>query len=537
MTVQLAPPLDAYVTGLREMEDRLAAETSLHAYVRQAWHLIEGAVPFDDNWHIQAICEHIEAMFSGQIKHLIINVPPRTGKSIITSVAMPSWRWVEAPAEQFVYISYAGALTIRDSSKCRRLIESPWYQRRWGERFKLLGDSNTKLRYDNDQFGYRIATSLDAMVTGEGGSVVVCDDLNSARDTSDTMLESAIKFWDEVLPTRLNDLRTGHRLQIQQRIHVRDVTGHIQTKEHGDYVMLILPMEFEPKRRCFTVPLKSTGGKKWCDPRTKEGELLWPKRIGPKELKSLKAEIGNQYIIAGQLQQRPSPEGGGLIKRDWFKWWKSEDPPKLDFILQSWDTAMSKKEDAAESACITMGVFRDDHKVSNVILLSAVTGQWDYPDLRRIAAMMALDYRNDDLLKPDKTPKKERAPHIILIEAKVSGISLIQDLLRADVPVHRFDPNKHGDKVNRVKLVSHIVESGRVWVPASAPAFTQLRSWADKFVTQCADFPKGDKRDMVDAFSQALIRLMSSGWVYNATDKGGEPVVEYETSQAQEAIY
>ena len=183
--------------------------------MRQAWHVIEPSTPFVPGWHIDAIIEHLEAVTRGQIRNLLINVPPRHMKSLLVSVFWPAWEWIQHPERRWLYSSYAASLSIRDSVKCRRLIESPWYQSRWGDRFALTSDQNTKTRFDNNRSGYRIATSVGGAVTGEGGDRIVCDDPHNVDEVeSDSVRKATIDWWDVAMShsrERPQDQRHGHR--------------------------------------------------------------------------------------------------------------------------------------------------------------------------------------------------------------------------------------------------------------------------------------------------------------------------------------
>jgi predicted phage terminase large subunit-like protein len=501
-----------------EQELREKASKSLHEFLKQAWPQMEGNKEFSDGWHIGAICEHLEAVFSGQIKNLLVNMPPRSCKSNLISVAWPAWAWINRPHEQFLFASYALSLSIRDSVKCRRLISSPWYQDRWGDRFQLVGDQNTKIKFENDQNGYRIATSVGGSATGEGASYLVCDDPNNALEgESEAKREGANDWFAQVWSTRLNDQRSGGRVIVQQRLHERDISGYVMSlDEDRDWVRLILPMEFEKERCSKTVILPSNPKKVWTDPRKKEGELLWPERIDAAGLKALKVGLQTTYRVAGQLQQRPSPEAGGIIQKSWFKVWKEEKPPRLIQVVQSWDTALEADEENDFSACTTWGIFNDSKDISNLILLGMWRGRVEYPELRHMAQRLYKDYRDDGNI--DIKPDGHHVPDLVLVEAKASGHSLIQDLRRAGVQVFKFDPTKRGDKIQRVRLITHILECGKVWVPGRPPEYTKLRKFADTLVELCAMFPNGDSRDVVDTMTQAILRLMESNIVVNSSD-------------------
>lgn len=506
-------------TRLRFERDKLKAELSLYEFLKQAWKWIEGDKEFTDGWHIQAICEHLEAIAERKIKNLLINMPPRCSKSSIVSVAFPVWRWIHSPAERFMYSSYAVSLALRDSVKCRRLIQSPWYQERWGELYKLEGDQNTKRRFDNNVGGYRIATSSGASSTGEGASILVSDDPNNALDgESEVQRERKIDWWTQVWSTRLNDKKNDCRVVVQQRIHEKDISGFILSNDdNNEWVKLILPMEYEESRKSRTIILPTTDGKIWEDPRCKEGQLLWSERIGDKELQSLKQSLGSEYAIAGQLQQRPSPATGGIIKKTWFKWWKHSTMPEIVFTVQSWDTALTGNSKSAYSACTTWGIFYDHNNIANIILLSMWRDRVEYPQIRNMAKRLYYDYR--DTGKEHNPIYKGKPLDMFLIEAKASGDPLIQDLSLAGIRAIPFNPSKYGDKIQRVRMITHLIESGLVWLPAKSPSYESLLPFADIFQESVASFPVAESRDLVDTMTQALLKLKDGQMLLPADDR------------------
>jgi hypothetical protein len=207
----------------------------------------------------------LEAISSGDIRKLLINIPPRHSKSTIVSVIWPMWEWLTDPAQKFLCASYSGALSIRDNLKARRLIQSPWYQERWGHMFKLSGDQNAKQRFENSATGYRIATSVGGTATGEGGSRLLLDDPHAAQEAqSDAIRESSLEWFDQVWSTRLNDPKKDAMVTVMQRLHERDISGHI-LEDIGGWEHLMIPAEWDGKRR------KTSLGQ--YDPRTKKGEL------------------------------------------------------------------------------------------------------------------------------------------------------------------------------------------------------------------------------------------------------------------------
>ncbi len=499
-----------------ELDSIERAEESFYEFVKQAWPQIEVGTPFIGGWYLEALCEHLEALYRGDIKNLLVNVPPRTTKTITCSSMFPAWVWIHNPSTQFMNLSHTFDLAVEASLKHRYIITSEWYQLRWGERYQLMDDQNTKTKFSNNKSGYRISSAINSKVTGRGANILTIDDANNALE-SDGDRAMVNKRWNAVLSTRLNDLKNDKRLNIQQRTNENDLTGHILgSEDNKNWVKLILPMEFESKRRAVTIVLPSTKGKKWRDPRKKDGELLCPDRFGPKEVKQLKDNLGSEYLVAGQLQQRPAPEEGGIMKKGWFKLWNKEKPPRLLSIIQSWDTALSEKEQASYSACTTWGLFNDDNHITNLILLNLWRGRVEYPELRRLATLMYHDFRNDGEL--DITPDGKHVPDMVLIEAKASGSPLIQDLRRAGIAATKFDPTPLGDKIQRVKLVTHIIEAGRIWVPAKPPSFTQMRKYSETLVELCAVFPNSDARDVVDTMTQVIHRVLMSGDVRHPSD-------------------
>lgn len=517
---------DINLPGLIYLQDKYKAELSLYEFMKQAWHAIEGDKPFTEGWHIKIICEHLEAVASRQIKNLIINLPPRCCKSSLVSVAFPAWVWLSAPNEQFMYCSYANSLALRDSVKCRRLLLSPWFQERWGNRFQLVGDQNTKGRFDNTSSGYRISTSTGSSITGEGGSFLIADDPNNSLEgESEVKRERTIEWWNQVWSTRLNDKKNDCRVVVQQRIHERDITGYVTSHDDlNEWVKLILPMEFEEKRKAITVKLPSTEGKVWEDPRKEEGELLWPGRFDEKAVSSLKNALGSSYAIAGQLQQRPSPETGGIIKKDWFKWWKDTQPPQIEFVVQSWDTAFSTGKTSAYSAATTWGVFYDHNYIENVILLSMWRGRVEYTELRERAKRLYFDYR--DTGKERNPTFKGRPIDLCLIEAKATGDPLIKDLMLAGIKAMPINPTGQGDKIKRVHFVTPLIEGERVWLPARGPSFDTLLPFADEFLELAGCFPNLESNDVIDTMSQALMKLKTGMFLLNPRDERPSPVTE-----------
>jgi predicted phage terminase large subunit-like protein len=288
------------------------------------------------------------------------------------------------------------------------------------------------------------------------------------------------------MSTRLNNPKTGCKVIVMQRLHENDLSGHVLRQGGWDH--LCLPAQFEKGRRS-----KTTLGN--YDPRTEDGELLWKGRFGMKEIDELKVQLG-EYGTSGQLQQRPSPAAGGIIKRDWFKLLSANDPlPKLMYVVQSYDTAFTEKTQNDPTACSTWGVFNHANGKS-VVLLDCWKEHLGYPDLRK---KMGEEYRS-------KYGDKDKTVDVVLIEEKGSGISLMQDLRRSGVPCHPYNPGR-ADKVTRVHSVAPLLESGLVYLPESKKNPGRAPSWTDAMMHELMIFPNGEHDDMVDSMTQALIYL------------------------------
>lgn len=470
--------------------DRASLPSSFSMYVQDAWRVVEPATDYLHNWHIDAIAEHLSAVMKGQIRNLVITMPPRHMKSLCLSVMWPTWVWIDSPGYRFLYSSYAHTLSIRDALKSRRLLQSTWYQDRWGDHFSLTGDQNAKMRYDNDHGGYRIATSVGGTTTGEGGDAIVVDDPHNIKEIhSDVIREGVIEWWDHVMSTRLNDPKRGVRVITMQRGHEADLAGHLLKKKGWEH--LNLPAEFELDKR------KTSIG--WSDPRTKKGELLWPNRFGPAEIAQLKEELGD-YGTASQLQQRPSPEEGGIFKKQWFKLWPADAKiPVLDYVIQSYDTAFTEKTHSDASACTAWGVFKHPKLKHNcVLLLDAWADKLDYVDLRkRVKGDLKALYGEKD---------SESRADIVLVEEKGSGITLLQDLRMLKVPAYGYNPNK-ADKLVRAHASAPFVFAGRVYLLESEKRKGTFVSWADEFMHEMMLFPNGQSDNYVDTFTQTMLLL------------------------------
>jgi predicted phage terminase large subunit-like protein len=497
--------------------DRADAEESLYVFLKGSWHVWDSA-PWIDGWCIDAIAEHLQAVIDGEIKRLCINVPPRCSKSALCSVSLTAWTWAQpkishtsGPGVSFLYASYREDLSRQDSVSCRKIIESQWYKDRWGDRFKLSEDQNTKGRFNNDKGGFRMITSVESKgSTGFGSNIIVLDDCNSAKEVeSEAVIASTLDWFDGTLGTRLNNQKLGAVIEIQQRVGENDLTGHILSKNEGEWVHLCLPMRYEPERSFHT----SIG---WKDPRTVPGELLWPERFGEPEVLGLEKWMGN-WRAAGQLQQRPEPRGGGVIKREWWQLWDRESFPLMDYTIGCLDTAYTLDTMNDPSGMIVWGIFSgealgsattildpEDPKKQRLIYIDRSEGQ------RSPKAMLCHAwterYEFHELIKKVVVTAKALKIDLLLIENKAAGISVAQEIRRLytneKFGVQLFDP-KSQDKFARLVSVQHLFQEGIIYAPD--------RKWAEDVMTQVGQFPRSKHDEYVDLTSMGLRHLRDGG--------------------------
>lgn len=444
--------------------ERILCERSFIDFFRRAWRYIDPS-EYIHGWHIEAIATHLEAVSAGKIRRLIINIPPRCAKSLLVSVAWPAWDWTSNPHRRFLSASYAQVLSVRDNVKCRRLIDSDWYQGLWSDKFQLAGDQNAKGRFENNKGGYRIATSVDGALTGDGGDIILADDPHNVREAeSKTVREGTLEWWDTAMSTRLNDPSTGAYVVIMQRVHEEDLSGHLLAK--GGWEHLCLPAMYESKRKCIT----SIG---WQDPRKEDNELLWPERLPETILSELEQQLGSR-AYAGQFQQRPAPAGGGIFKRHWWRYY-DELPSAPELILQAWDTAFKTGEENDYSACTTWAVCN-----RMIYLLDWWQDKLEFPELKQAVRNLA----------------ERHQPRAILIEDKASGQSLIQELRRLHtVPIIPIKVDN--DKEARAHACTPLIEAGNVYLPKD-------NSKIADFIDTLAHFPGAAHDDLVDSTTMAL---------------------------------
>ena len=522
------------VRGQKEILRRTkkqAAEESLGEFIRQAWEVIEPANPYVHGWHIDAIAMHLDAIEYGDINRLLVNIPPGHMKSLLVAVLWPAYLWGprNQPHLRFLCVSHSQNLAIRDSTKMRRLITSDWYQENWGDRFSLTSDQNAKTKFENDHLGFREAVAAGS-ITGSRGDIVIIDDPHSVEGaSSDQMRASTIEWFLEAVPTRLNNPAKSSIVIIMQRLHEGDVSGVCLEKNLG-YCHLMLPAEFDPQRKCTT----EVG---FEDPREISGEVLFPERF-PREVLERDKQVMGPYAYAGQMQQSPSPRGGGIIKREWWQLWDDEEAaaqgvnsggsyPAMDYIVASLDSAYGEKQENDFSALTVWGIWQRGGNKARAILDSKGTRSevLDERDTLPTAMLMhawakKLPIHGPETIRlPGETDAdfKRRSMaewglvewvihtcnqfkvDMLLVEAKASGLSIGQEVKRLNRnqnwTVNLINPG-NADKVARTYAVQAVFSGGQVYCPD--------RAWADMVITQFENFPKGKHDDLVDSSTQAI---------------------------------
>lgn len=447
-------------------------------------------------WHMEAIGGHLEAITSGQITRLLINIPPGTMKSMATAVFWPAWEWGPKGAahRRFIGASHEGGLATRDNMKMRRLVTSDWYQRLWP--MLLTNDQNEKTYFENSKTGWRQSCPVGSM-TGRRGDRVLWDDPHSVEDAhSVAALASANRIFRETLPTRLNNPEKSAIVIVMQRLNQKDVSGEILSNDLG-YEHLCLPMEWEGPRK------KTIIG--FVDPRKNVGDLLFPERFPAKVVERDKVIMGS-YAVAGQYQQRPAPAGGGIIKIDNFRLWPASKPiPDLFYIVQSYDSAHTEKTTGDPTGCQVWGIFEYE-KSRHAILLDCWNEHLGYPALKK---RVMEDWQARYGGEKDNVMKPSRRADTILFENKSSGISMLQDLRQSNIPAVAYTPKT--DKISRVHLATPLLEAGVFWVLESPKNKGKPRTWVQPFLDQLEQFPAAEHDEMADCWSQATIYLKDTG--------------------------
>lgn len=455
------------------------AESSLETFVTLAWPVIEPHTPFVGGWHIGAMCQHLEAVLAGELRQLLILVPPRMTKSTVVSVCLLPWAWIRRPGLRMLFASYAAKLSLEHAVVSRRLIDSPWYQQRWAQVYQLTTDQNVKAYYENTQRGYRMSTSTDAGATGHGADILVLDDPHNLSTVySEAERQAVLDFYKRSWHNRLNDPGHGSRVCIMQRAHPNDLASELMAL---GYETLQLPNEYDPARSRAT----SLG---WRDPRTMAGELLCPARLGAEETASLRRFAGD---YSSQYQQEPLPETGRLFERSWFRV-LSAVPLDVVAWVRFWDVAGTAGGTGARTAGVKMGRTAS----GRYVIVDIVTGRWTEQGVNEAVSQAAALDGIGCAIREEQEPGS-------------SGLAVIRARARALVGYDYRGVPATGDKVTRARPLRAQAEAGNVdLVARTSEQAEQVRD----FLNEMESFPHGLK-DQCDASSGALAYL-------TGTDRG-----------------
>ena len=452
---------------MNDHEFAACLRTDLGLFIERVFmHLYPNTV-FLPNWHIELIAARLEAVLDGRIKRLIINVPPRSLKSVMASIAFVAWALGRNPSRQIICASYALDLAEKLAQDTRSVMQSDWYRNVFGH--ILEGNRPSVGDFQTIKGGGRYSSSVGAALTGRGGDIIIIDDpLKPDEALSDAERTRANEWFEHTVSSRLNDKKAGAMVIIMQRLHERDLVGHVLAK--GDWETLVLPAIAEHEQ---TYEYDNVFGH---HSKTRyPGDVLHPEREPLEILNQLKVTLG-EYNFAGQYQHAPAPMGGGIFKLDWIQYFEPQDKPnKFQQVVQSWDTANKETELADYSVCTTWGIQGSDR-----YLLDVIRAKMDFPTLKKAVVEQIQKHR----------------PQLVLIEDKASGTQLIQELRSMGHSiVKEFKPQ--GDKFMRARAQTASFEGGFVKLPRQA-------IWLDAYVQELLTFPRGRYDDQVDSTVQAL---------------------------------
>jgi len=433
---------------------------------------------FIEGKHHKLMANAFERVAKGELKRLIINMPPRHTKSEFASYVLPSWFLGRFPEKKVIQTAHTAELAVGFGRKVRNLVGSEDYQKVFPG-VTLRQDSKAAGRWNTSAGGEYFAIGVGGAVTGKGADLLIIDDPHSEQEgqSGDASVFDRVYEWYTSGPRQR--LQPGGAIVIvMTRWHKRDLTGQIlkssvQRSGSDEWEVIELPA---------ILP---------------SGSALWPEFWKLEELNKLKAELPTAKWQA-QYQQDPTSEEGAIVKREWWKIWEHDDPPECEFIIQSWDTAFLKTQRADYSACTTWGIFYKDsddgRSQPNLILLSAIKDRMEFPELKKFAL----------------NHYKKWEPDALIVEGKAAGMPLIFELRAVGVPVQEYTPSRGNDKIARVNAVADLFASGIVWRPQ--------KKYAEEVVEEFASFPSGEHDDLVDSSTQALIRFRQGGFVSLASD-------------------
>ena len=447
------------------------------SFVKYVWpEFIEGS-------HHKIINKKFNDLAEGKIKRLIINMPPRHTKSEFASYLLPAWMIGKNPKLKIIQATHTADLAIDFGRKTKNLVDEPRYRELFPTR--LQEDSQAAGKWKTEQGGEYFAAGVGGAITGRGADLLIIDDPHKEQDIrgDGKSFEKAMNWYTAGPRQRLQP--GGSIVIVMTRWSTKDVTGQL-LKAQGE--------EGSDQWEVVELPALLPNGKP-----------VWPEFWTSEELLKTKASIPVSNWNA-QYMQSPTGDEGALIKREWWQDWKHKNPPPVDYIIQSYDTAFTKGTKSDYSAITTWGVFETEEDGQNIILLDAFKDRYEFPELRRVAYQQYLDWK----------------PDMVIIEAKASGLPLTHELRQMDIPVINFTPSRGNDKHVRVNSVAPLFESGKIWAPMH-------EHFAQEVVEECASFPFGEHDDYVDSTTQAIMRIRQGGMVRHPEDYKDEPVIRGKT--------
>jgi predicted phage terminase large subunit-like protein len=461
--------------SLQELKRKEQAQDKFLSFVTEVWPTFIGGR------HHARMAEAFERVANGTCKRLIINMPPRHTKSEFASYLLPAWFLGKYPNKKVIQTSHTAELAVGFGRKVRNLVDSDAYKRIFPG-LSLQSDSKAAGRWNTSKGGDYFAIGVGGAVTGKGADILIIDDPHSEQEAA--LAQSSPEIYDKVYEWYTSGPRQrlqpgGSIVIVMTRWSLRDLTGQVVKSS------------------------AARGGDEWevieFPAILPSGNPLWPEFWSLDELTALHTELPNSKWMA-QYQQQPTSDSSAIIKREWWKVWEHEQPPRCHYVLQSWDTAFEKNTRADYSACTTWGVFymNEDENDPHIILLNSFKERMEWIELKKTAFQHY----------------KEWEPDTILIEKKASGAPLIYEFRAMGIPAQEFSPGKGQDKISRLNAVSDLIASGKVWVPETR--------WAEELVDEIASFPSGEHDDLVDATTLALMRFRKGGFIKLPTDEPEE---------------
>jgi len=472
----LGKHLDKY----KELHDREELQTSFLDFVRHVWpSFIAGS-------HHKIFGDKLERVARGELKRLIVNMPPRHTKSEFASYLFPAWVMGQKPETKIIQATHTAELAVGFGRKVKNLLDSEIYRDVFPD-IQLARDAKASGRWSTDMGGEYYAVGVGGALAGRGADLCIIDDPVSEQDAlSPAALDNIYEWYTSGPRQRLQP--GGAIIIVMTRWSIRDLTAKVLQKQAeggaDQWEVVEFPAIF---------------------PET--DNVLWPEFWSREELDGVRASIPVAKWNA-QYLQNPTAEEGAIIKREWWNVWDHDDPPVVDYVIQSYDTAFTKSERADYSAITTWGVFHpDEGDEAAIILLDAEKGRWEFPELKDAAMRLYEEFE----------------PDMVLIEQKASGTPLTQDLRKMGIPVSGFTPGRGADKFSRMNACSPVFESGMVYAPDTR--------WAEEVIEECASFPNGEHDDLADSMTQAILRFRQGSFIRTRSDEQDDDFANYKRSR------